>query len=120
MRLKQAWFVFVAGAVVAVAAEAALPPDVKLSAQAWLGLEPQRQQDYAAGVADGLALGAFEPPERMRQLRLCMNGYAPPEIAALVARHGPPSAGPQSHAYAGAALIGRVMARECQLQWGPR
>ena len=116
-KFKSALMPISVGAVVALAAEAALPPDTKLSAQVWFGLPGQRQQDYAAGVADGLALGAFGAPEQIRHLRLCMNGYTAQEIAALASSHGPAL---QSQNHAGAVLIGLVMARECQLQWTPR
>ena len=103
-----------------VGLQAAAPPDAKLTVQAFLGLSADRQADYAAGVADGLAMGAFQSTERMRELLWCMNGYAPSEIAELVGRRGGEFAGRGAESYAGAQLIGIVMARECQLQQPPR
>lgn len=108
-----------AGFAVSLLAQAAIPPDIKLGARDYLALPHSEQATYAAGVADGLALGAFEPQQESQRLRWCMNGYNPVDLAALAARHSADLADAASLPYSGAYVIRRAMRLECQLQMAP-
>lgn len=116
-----------AGFAASLLARAAIPPDIKVVARGYLALSPADQATYAAGVADGLAMGAFEPLQDSQRLRWCMNGYGPADLAAIAARHAVDLADAKSLPYSGAYVIGRGMRIECQLQeppgqpqWGTR
>jgi hypothetical protein len=109
----------VAGIAASLLAQAAVPPDIKILARNYLALSPADQSTYAAGVADGLAMGAFEPLQDSQRLRWCMNGYHPVDLAAIAARHAADLADARSLPYSGAYVIGRAMRIECQLQWPP-